>query len=82
MSTDELTGIVLEVLGQIAPEADMDELSDDIPLRDQLDIDSMDYLNFLIGLNQRTGVEIAERDYAELTTLRGCVEYLRARLPG
>ena len=47
-----------------------------MPLRDQLDIDSMDFLNFVIAMNERTGIEIPESDYGELATLTGCVTYL------
>ena len=53
-----------------------------MPLRDQLDIDSMDYLNFLIGLNARTGVEVPERDYGQLATIDDCVAYVERRVAG
>jgi acyl carrier protein len=76
MSTTDLTTVVRDVLEGIAPEADFDQLSGDVPLRDQLDIDSMDYLNFVIALNERTGIDIPERDYGQLATLDGCVDYL------
>ncbi len=69
-------------LAQIAPEADLEALEPDVDLTEQLDIDSMDFLNFVIGLNEATGVDIPERDYPQLTTLDGCVEYLRAHAPG
>jgi acyl carrier protein len=49
-------------------------------LRQRLDLDSMDHLNFVIGLHQATGVEIPERDYTKLVTLSGAVSYLAARL--
>ena len=47
-----------------------------MPLRDQLDIDSMDFLNFVIAVNERTGIDIPESDYGALATLNGCVAYL------
>lgn len=78
MSTTDLTHLVVDVLATIAPEADFDTLRRDLPLRDQLDIDSMDYLNFMIALNERTGIEIPESDYGRLTTIDECVEYLRS----
>jgi acyl carrier protein len=78
MTRDELRAAVLRVLGEIAPEADLAALRPDVPLRDQLDVDSMDLLNFVIGLHQALGVDIPEADYATLATLDSCVEYLAA----
>lgn len=78
MTDDELRQIACGVLSQIAPEADLQALDTDVELQEQLDIDSMDFLNFVIGLNEATGVDIPERDYPRLATLDGCVEYLRA----
>jgi acyl carrier protein len=74
----ELRQVVCGVLSHIAPEADLDALETDVELQEQLDIDSMDFLNFMIGLNEATGVDIPERDYPRLATLDACVEYLRA----
>ena len=79
MSTDEITEGVLRVLGEIAPEADLAALRPDVPLRDQLDIDSMDFLNLVIGVHKALGVEIPEADYPKLVTLDGFVTYLAPR---
>jgi acyl carrier protein len=76
---DDLRPAVLRVLGDIAPEADLAGLRPDVALRDQLDLDSMDLLNFMIGLHTALGVEIPETDYPRLTTLDACVDYLTAR---
>ena len=76
MSESELRETVLRVLGEIAPEADLARLKPQARLRDQLDIDSMDSLNFVIGLHKEFQVEIPERDYGRLATLAGCLEYL------
>ena len=82
MTDDDLRQTVLAALAEIAPEADPGTIDGDVPLRDQLDIDSMDFLNFAIGLNERTGIEIPEQDYPALGTLDGCVDYLaRAGAP-
>jgi Phosphopantetheine attachment site. len=78
MNDHELDVIVRALLSQIAPEANVEELDTDVDLREELDIDSMDFLNFVIGLHDATGVDIPERDYLQLATLNGCVEYLRA----
>jgi acyl carrier protein len=76
MTKDEIEEIVLHVLGQIAPEADMSQIKSNLRLRDQLDIDSMDLLNFVVGLHKELQVEIPEADYPRLATLNGCVDYL------
>lgn len=82
MTTDLIRQQVLDALADVAPEADPARLSGGVALRDQLDIDSMDYLNFLIDLNARTGVEVPERDYGQLQTIDDCVAYLAERLRG
>ena len=79
MNDDQLREVVCGVLSHIAPEAALDALERDVEIQEQLDIDSMDFLNFMIGLNEATGVDIPERDYPRLATLDACVEYLRAR---
>lgn len=73
---------VIRVLGEIAPEADLSQFKPDVSLRDQLDIDSMDLLNFVIAIHRSLGVEIPESDYPKLATLEGAVSYLAARLGG
>ena len=72
---------VLDALLAIAPEVDGATLHDTQPLRDQVDLDSMDWLNVLLGLHQRFGVEIPEADYRRLGTLAQIVDYLAERVP-
>ena len=67
---------VLAELRRIAPELEEGELKEDRLLRDQVDLDSMDWLNFLVALHERTGKEIPEADYAKLDTLAAIVDYL------
>jgi acyl carrier protein len=81
VSRDELRAAIFAALAEVAPEADPRALRDEVPLRDQLDLDSMDFLNLLIGVHQRTGVEIPEADYGELESLGQLVAYLEARQP-
>jgi acyl carrier protein len=76
---DELRAVVLRVLGDIAPEADLASLRSDVAFREQLDLDSMDILNFVVGLHGALGVDIPEADYPKLATLDACVEYLASR---
>jgi acyl carrier protein len=82
MTRDEIRAAVLRHLGNIAPEADLEHLQPDVSLRDQLDLDSMDILNFVIALHKEFHVDIPEKDYTKLATLDGCIEYLAsARTP-
>ena len=79
MTAAQLRAIVFEVLSEIAPEVEPGVLRGDQPLRDQVDLDSMDFLNLLVGVHQRTGVEIPEADYPKLATLDQLIAYLAQR---
>ncbi len=79
MNANDARSLVNRTLRRIAPEADLDSLDPKVAFREQLDIDSMDFLNFVIGLHEATGFDIPESDYEKLETLGGCIEYL-ARL--
>jgi acyl carrier protein len=81
MKPNELRAQVLAELRRIAPEVEEGDVAPDRPLRDQVDLDSMDWLNFLIAVHQRFGVEIAEADYAKLDTLDRLCEFVAARNP-
>lgn len=80
MNAAEIRAVALTTLKSIAPEIEDDELRGDRPLRNQVDLDSMDWLNFLLGLHERFKVEIPEADYARLVTLDDVVAYLAAKL--
>jgi len=80
MTRDEVHATMLRVLGEIAPEADLAALKPDVGFRDQLDLDSMDLLNVVIGLHAALGVDIPEADYSSLATPDGCVDYLLSKL--
>jgi acyl carrier protein len=80
MSREEILRAVGESLAAVAPEADPATLDPRARLREELDLDSMDFLHFVIGLHRRLGVEVPERDYARLATLDGVVAYLEAAL--
>ena len=77
MTRDEIRATILRVLGEIAPEVDLPSIKPDVAFRDQIDLDSMDVLNFVVGLHEALGVEIPEADYPRLVTLESCVEHLR-----
>jgi acyl carrier protein len=80
MNEQELRAIVVAILKTIAPEVDETDLVADRPLRNQVDLDSMDWLNFLIGLHEKLKVGIPEADYARLVTLNDVMGYLQAKL--
>ena len=80
MAATELRTVVLELLGEIAPEAREVEIRPEVNFREQFDFDSLDFLNFATGLRERLGVEIPEVDYPKLSSLDGCVAYLAPRL--
>lgn len=79
MNEQELAAGIMAELTAIAPEVDPGELVPGKPLREQVDLDSMDWLNFLIGLHGRFKVDIPESDYARLRTLDDLRGYLRER---
>lgn len=76
MTRDEIRAGVIDALATVAPEADLGALRPNVNLREQLDIDSMDFLNFAIALHNAFKVDFPERDYPKLATLDGCVDYL------
>jgi acyl carrier protein len=78
MTDAEFRETVLDTLGDIAPGADLAALPPEKDLREELDIDSMDFLNFVIALHEKLGVDIPEADYPQLVTLNGAVGYLAA----
>lgn len=82
MNEPELKPIVLGALRRVAPEADPSRINPNESLRDQLDIDSMDFLNFLIAIHEALGVDIPEADYPRLSTLQAILEYLAQKKPG
>ncbi|GMV09788.1 MAG TPA: acyl carrier protein [Gemmatimonadaceae bacterium] len=81
MSTNDIREAILRALRRIAPEADPATIDPARPLREQVDLDSVDFLNFLIGVHQELGVEVPEEDYPQVATLAGCVAYVEARMP-
>jgi acyl carrier protein len=82
MNRDEIQAITLEVLRTVAPEADLAAIDPATSFRDQFEIDSVDYLNFVLALEKRLGIRIPELDYPRLSSLDGCVAYLLAKAGG
>lgn len=79
MNDDEIRAGVLETLRSVAPEVADAPPRPDVPLRREVDLDSMDWLNVIVGLHERFGIDIPESDYAALTTLDAVVAYIAAR---
>jgi acyl carrier protein len=80
MTRVELKAAVLEALSTVVPEANPAEINPGVPIRDQLDLDSMDFNNFVVALDEALKVDVPEADYGRLTTLDACVDYLAGRL--
>ncbi len=80
MTRDEISGVVRSILGGIAPEVDLGAVRPGGDLREELDIDSMDFLRFVVHLHERLGVDVPEADYPRIRTLDGCIGYLERRL--
>jgi len=81
MTTEQAKAIILEVLSDIAPEVDSSQIDDSVDLTDQLDLDSMDYLNWMLAINKSTGIEIPQRDISKFLTIDGAAEYLVSHSP-
>lgn len=76
MTESEAKSLIADIIGEVAPEADFATLAGDEDLREALDLDSMDFMNFVVALHGRTGIDIPEADYPQLRTLDGAVAYL------
>lgn len=80
MTREAIREAVVKALTSVAPEIDPASLGPDMAFRQEFDLDSMDFLNFVIALHGRLNVDVPEADYAKLATLDGAVEYLAKRL--
>lgn len=80
MEPTSIRDAVLAALGAIAPESAGERIAPDRPLRDQVELDSIDFLNFLVRLHEKFGIDVPEADAAKLVTLDDVVAYLGARL--
>jgi acyl carrier protein len=80
MSETDIRKVVHEELNNIAPEIDLASIEPTADLREAIDIDSMDFLNFVTAVHHRMGIDIPEIDYPKLVTLKGMFAYLDAKL--
>jgi len=79
MTREAVLGRILEIISEIAEDEDLSDLDPDIPLRDQLELDSVDFLRVIMELDERYGVQVPEEDFVELTTLNRCIAYLQSK---
>ena len=80
MNREAIQTAVLDIIRTVAPDEDLSNLAPDVKLREQIELDSMDFLDIVMELRKRYGVHVPESDYKELATLEGCVAYLEPRL--
>ena len=80
MTRDEISDVIIEIIQDIDEDAQTDDLNPDEPLRDQLDLDSMDFLDIVMELRKRYKLQIPEEEYPELASLTSCVNYLEPKL--
>lgn len=73
---DEVKKIVLAIIADIAPDEDLSNVKPEVRLRDQLELDSMDFLDIVMELRKKYGIEVPEADYPKLASLDSCAEYL------
>jgi acyl carrier protein len=76
MNREEIENAVKDIIQTVAPDEDLSNLRPDLKLREQIELDSMDFLDIVMELRKRHGVHVPEADYKELATLDGCVAYL------
>jgi len=76
MTKEECKQIVLDIIDEIAPDEELGGLKHDVRLRDQLDLDSMDFLDIVMELRKQHGIEVPEEDYPQLASLQSCADYL------
>jgi acyl carrier protein len=82
MNDAEIQIAIKDIIAQIAPDEDLSQLDPAVRLREQIELDSMDFLDIVMELRKLYGVQVPEADYKELATLDGCVNYLRPKLAG
>ncbi len=80
MTASEIREAILEILGDIAPDEDLSNLKEEVPFREQLELDSMDFLDIVMELRKRYRVQIPEEEYTELASMASTVKYLEPRM--
>jgi acyl carrier protein len=78
MTKEEIKSVLMEIVAEIIPDEDLTNLKGDIPIREQVELDSMDFLDIIMELRKRYGIEVPEDDYMQLATIDSSVAYLAA----
>ncbi len=76
MTKDDCKKLVIDIISDIAPDEDLSNIKPEVRLRDQLQLDSMDFLDIVMELRKRHGIEVPEADYLQLASLQSCADYL------
>jgi acyl carrier protein len=80
MTATEIREVVIEILADIAPDEDLSDIKEDVPFREQLEMDSMDFLDIVMELRKRYRIQIPEEEYTELASMGSTVRYLEPRM--
>jgi len=80
MTDQEIRQIVIDIIALVAPDADLTDIKPEVPLRDQLELDSMDFLDIVMELRKQYKIEVPKEDYQELASLDSCASYLGPKL--
>ena len=76
MTKEEIKKVVLDIIADIIPDEDLSSIDDSVALREQLDLDSMDFLDIVMELRKQHSIDVPEEDYPQLATLNSCADYL------
>lgn len=76
MTKDECKQVILDIIAEIAPDEELSDVKGEVALREQLDLDSMDFLDIVMELRKQHNIEVPEADYSHLASLDSCAEYL------
>ena len=80
MTVDEIREAVVAILSDITPDEDLGQLKEDVPFREQLELDSMDFLDIVMELRKRYRIQVPETEYTELASMASTVRYLEPRM--
>jgi len=80
MTPAEIREVIIDILSDIAPDEDLSDIKDDVSFREQLELDSMDFLDIVMELRKRYRIQIPEEDYPHLASMNSTVEYLEPRM--
>ncbi len=82
MVPEDIRQVIIDILSDIAPDEDLSQLVDSVPFREQIELDSMDFLDIVMELRKRYRVQIPEEDYGQLASMDSTVNYLLPRMSG